>query len=375
MSINWYALVRGPLLTVVLIVVAGLHIYRVVQFFRATIPLPDRISPKLKTKPHQPERVRKRVRELASFIRASLHKFRINIRNTIFGMSPVAIWTTTVYHLVIFAALFFVEGHNVLLDLSWGVSLPSLPEGFMNVLTMIFLGITVFYLIRRGVQGSFRFPVIINDYLSLLITAAPFATGLIAYQQWLDYNTVIILHMLSGQLFFLMLPFSKMGHLIYFIFGRFFLDGELNLGRGRRVWKNDFPIEVLPPSSSADSGDVDVDYIRYMLKHKKTQMKVMMTFCSRCSNCARSCFLYNQTGDPSYIPSHKVFNSIGKLYRKRGSVSHAELEEIGDTVWNKCVLCERCYCPVGLKIADMIAFGRSICRSQGVYRKYDSFDD
>lgn len=375
MSINWYELFRGPLLTVVLIVVAVLHVYRAFQFFRATERLSNRKSSKTKTKPHQPKRFLKRLHEFAAFITARLHKFRLNIRNSIFGMNPVAIWTAAVYHLVIFAALFFVEGHNVLLDLSWGVSLPSLPEGFMNDLTMIFLGITVFYLIRRGAQGAFRFPIIAKDYLAILITAAPFATGLVAYQQWFDYDVVIILHMASGLLFFLMLPFSKMGHLIFFIFGRFFLDSELNLGGARRVWKTDFPIGKLPQPVTEKTDAVDSEYIRYLLKHKKTQMKVMMMFCSRCSNCARSCFLYNKTGDPSYIPSHKVFNSIGKLYRKRGRVNREELEEIREAVWDKCVLCERCYCPVGIKIPDMIAFGRDICRSQGVCRTYDSFDN
>ena len=376
MNISWYELFRGPLLSVVLIVVAVLHIYRVVQFFRATTPLVDGNRPEKKAKRrHSPKSLQERLYALPGSLLARFRQIRFNIRNSIFGMNPVAVWTTTVYHLTIFAALFFVEGHNVLLDLSWGVRLPALSEDFMNVLTMIFLGISVFYLIRRGAQGAFRFPLIVKDYLAILITAAPFATGLAAYQQWFNYDVVIILHMASGLLFFLMMPFSKMGHLLFFVFGRFFLDSELNMGGARRSWKTDFFIQKLPQPVLEKPEAVDSEYIKYLLKHKKTQMKVMMTFCARCSNCARSCFLYNKTGDPSYIPSHKVFNSVGKFYRKRGQVSREDLEEIRDTVWNKCVLCERCYCPVGIKIPDMIAFGRDICRSQGVVKTYDSFDD
>lgn len=259
------------------------------------------------------------------------------------------------------------------MDISWGVSLPSLPEGLMDILTILMLCITVFYLFRRGIVGKFHFPVIIKDYLAIIITAAPFATGLIAYRQWFDYDTVIICHMLSGLLFFLMLPFSKMGHLIFFVFGRFYLNGELSLARGRRVWKSDFPIHKMPPSSNEDG--VDAVYIKYLLDQKKTQMKVMMTFCARCSNCAESCFKYANNGDPSYIPSHKVFNSIGKLYRRKGKVTRTELEEMADIVWNKCVLCERCYCPVGLQIPEMISLGRAICRSQGVFKTYESFSE
>jgi ferredoxin len=366
MDINLYEFIRGPLLSLVLILVAGLHIFRIFQFFHATSRLPDNRSA---TRP--PKDFKQRLGGLMRSIPAGFRKFRTHFRNTIFGMNPVAVWTAAVYHLIIFAAFFFVEGHNVLLDISWGTSLPSLPEGFIDSLTAILLGISLFYLIRRGVVGRFHFPVIAKDYLAIIITAAPFATGFMAYHQWFDYNTIIICHMLSGVLFFLMLPFSKMGHLIFFVFGRFYLNGELSLTRGRRVWKSDFLIKKLPPSSTENG--VDVAYIKYMLDQKKTQMKVMMTFCARCSNCAESCFMYANTGDPSYIPSHKVFHSIGTLYRKKGKVTRRDLEEMADTVWNKCVLCERCYCPVGLKIPEMISLGRSICRSQGVYKTYDSF--
>lgn len=375
MSISWYEFIRGPLLSAVFILVVIFHLYRIFQFFRATTCLSNNKSPK-KTAIRPPSKsVKQRLRESILSIPAVIRQLRIHFRNSIFGMNPVAVWTTTVYHLLIFIALFFVEGHNVLLDISWGVSLPSLPEELMNILTMVMLGISIFYLIRRGAVAKFNFPVIVKDYMAIIITAGPFVTGLMAYQQWFDYDIIIVCHMVSGLLFFLALPFTKMGHLIFFVFGRFYLDGELNLASGRRVWKSDFPIKKLPVPSSSNENKVDAEYIKYMLDQKKTQMKVMMTFCARCSNCAESCFMYAKTGDPSYIPSHKVFHSIGRLYRKKGRVSMQELEDMADTVWSKCVMCERCYCPVGLKIPDMIALGRSICRSQGVYKTYDSPDE
>jgi Fe-S oxidoreductase len=88
--------------------------------------------------------------------------------------------------------------------------------------------------------------------------------------------------------------------------------------------------------------------------------------------CAESCFLYvNKDKDPTYMPSYKAIHSLGKMYRKKGKVSRTELEEMKDLIWNKCVLCTRCYCPVGISIPSMIAWARSICRSQGVYKEYD----
>jgi ferredoxin len=116
---------------------------------------------------------------------------------------------------------------------------------------------------------------------------------------------------------------------------------------------------------------VNHDVIREMLKQKKN-MEVFLSVCASCGMCAESCFLYvNENKDPSYMPSYKAIHSLGKMYRKKGKVSRPELEEMKDLIWNKCVLCTRCYCPVGISIPSMIAWARSICRSQGVYREYD----
>ncbi|MEZ4528215.1 MAG: (Fe-S)-binding protein [Desulfobacterales bacterium] len=108
-----------------------------------------------------------------------------------------------------------------------------------------------------------------------------------------------------------------------------------------------------------------------MLDQKKN-MEFFLSVCVGCGMCAESCFLYvNNDRDPSYMPSYKAVHSLGKLYRKKGKVSRAELEEMKDLIWNKCVLCTRCYCPVGISIPSMISWARSICRSQGVFREYD----
>jgi len=112
---------------------------------------------------------------------------------------------------------------------------------------------------------------------------------------------------------------------------------------------------------------VDVNLIREMLDRKKGRMTFCLSACAGCTLCAESCFLFrNHDGDPRYMPSYKVLNSLGKLYKKRGKVTRAQLEEMKDLVWRNCVLCERCYCPLGIDLPNMIAFARSILRSQGI---------
>jgi heterodisulfide reductase subunit C len=118
--------------------------------------------------------------------------------------------------------------------------------------------------------------------------------------------------------------------------------------------------------------DINIEEIKAIMDSDKAKMKLWLKVCAHCSLCAESSFLYTTRGrDPKYIPSHKFINSIGRLYKKRGKVDRESLEEIGDIVWNRCVLCTRCYCPFGIDIPEMIALGRKICRSQDIYRKYD----
>lgn len=121
-----------------------------------------------------------------------------------------------------------------------------------------------------------------------------------------------------------------------------------------------------------DGNDHQTESIRAIMEPEKTRMKLWLKVCAHCGLCAESCFLYTTRGrDPVYMPSHKFINSIGRLYRKKGKVDRRSLEEIGDILWNRCVLCMRCYCPFGIDIPEMIALGRRICRTQDIYRKYD----
>ena len=111
--------------------------------------------------------------------------------------------------------------------------------------------------------------------------------------------------------------------------------------------------------------------INKILDEHKSKMKLMLKVCVRCSFCAESCFLYRcRENNPKYMPSMKVINSLGILYKKKGKVTFEELEKMRDIVWHDCVLCTRCSCPMGINIPEMIALARRVLRSQGVYYSY-----
>ena len=121
-----------------------------------------------------------------------------------------------------------------------------------------------------------------------------------------------------------------------------------------------------------DERPIETAKIKAMLDRKKGKMKRFLSYCAHCSICAESCFLYMaHDKDPQYMPSYKAINSLGKLYKKKGKVDRGFLESIKGIVWRNCVLCRRCYCPIGIDIPSMISFARTVCRSQGVYPHFD----
>jgi len=124
--------------------------------------------------------------------------------------------------------------------------------------------------------------------------------------------------------------------------------------------------------SNQEMKKVDTKTIKALLNRRKGKMRRFLSYCAHCSLCAESCFLYMKyKKDPKYMPSYKVIHSLGRLYKKRGKVDWKFLNEIKGIVWKNCVLCGRCYCPIGIHVPSMIAFARTIVRSQEVYPQHN----
>ena len=116
--------------------------------------------------------------------------------------------------------------------------------------------------------------------------------------------------------------------------------------------------------------------IEKILKKKKDMIKLSLSACVHCSICSDSCFMFNTNRkDPTYTPAYKVINSIGRIYKKKGRLSDREYDKIRNLVWDKCVLCMRCYCPLGINIPSLIACARSVCREKGICRTYDDMEE
>ena len=215
--------IRGQLISISLLVfILGL-IYQLIQFFRLTKEK-EWVYPPLEVKSEK-----KTAGKWVSLCLASLN-------GTMWKTYPVVTVMTSVFHVFLVMVPIFLLGHNMLLDQSWGLSLWSLPESITDILTVIILICVAFFLARRLFLARVRAITTLYDYLILLIALAPFLTGYFAYHQWFNYDTVITLHILAGEVMLITIPFTKLGHMLFFFLYRFLIGNEYSFARGARAW-------------------------------------------------------------------------------------------------------------------------------------------
>jgi len=219
--------VRGPLaLSAFLIFFTGTA-YQVLRFFS--------LSRKIQKSTRKPFRLSPTSAVCTPPVKSMAQRISA-IKATIVGVHPVMTLITTLFHTCLVATPLFLLGHNNLIHDSWGISLFSLPEVVTDYMTLMVIGCALFFLFRRIVIAKVRSITTLSDYLILLLTAAPFITGFFAFHQTAAYKPIIILHMLSGEMMLILLPFTKLAHMIFFFINRFLIPHENSFGRGTRTW-------------------------------------------------------------------------------------------------------------------------------------------
>lgn len=151
-------------------------------------------------------------------------------------LQPVFSVMVFIFHISLLSAPLFLAAHNLLWDESFGISLWSMPDTWADLLTIAVMISGVFLFVRRIVRPEVRIITEIRDYVLLLLTLLPFASGFMAYHHIGEYQTMMILHVASGELLLILLPFTKLGHVVLFFFTRAFIGFEMGGRRGAKAW-------------------------------------------------------------------------------------------------------------------------------------------
>jgi len=151
-------------------------------------------------------------------------------------MKPLFTLISFLFHFCLLVSPIFVLSHIILWNESWSISWWSLPESLSNIMAIIVVISIVLFALRRVAQPTVRYVTSFSDYLLLLIVGAPFITGILAYYQVFDYNTIITIHIISGAAWLMAIPFTRIVHMLFFPFTRSYMGGEFGHVRNSKDW-------------------------------------------------------------------------------------------------------------------------------------------
>lgn len=240
------AFLKGPMVWIALAVFFGGIVVHAILFFALSrhkdpnyLPGVPKAKPKKKKEKEAPKESKTLVELINQPLQPLVRIFDKQwgyVESSIFLTHPVVATVTLIFHLLLFIIPIFLLAHNELIRNAVGFSFPSLSEGLADSLTMVVLFCGAFFLWRRGFVRRVRAISTAWDYCVLLLTLTPFVSGFMAFHQLGDYATVMLIHIASAELVLILIPFTKLNHMIYFFLYRLLIGSEYSFGQGKRAW-------------------------------------------------------------------------------------------------------------------------------------------
>jgi len=144
------------------------------------------------------------------------------------------------FHIGLIITPVFLFGHIALLRSAAGLGWAALPGAVADALTLLTIVCGLILMGARIFETDAAALSEPQDYLLLLLLMTPFATGFMALHPWanpLSYNAVLLIHILSGEAIFVLIPLTKLSHCVLFPFDRVSSDifWKLPPGAGEAV--------------------------------------------------------------------------------------------------------------------------------------------
>lgn len=143
---------------------------------------------------------------------------------------------TFAFHICLILVPIFLTAHVVMFSFAWGPKWGTLSEGTADWLSVLVVLAAVFFLVRRWMLPEVRFVTSVSDYVLLAVVAAPFVTGFMAHRQWFDYETMVVIHAISGAVMLMAIPFTRLSHMLFFPFTRAYMGSEFGAVRHVKDW-------------------------------------------------------------------------------------------------------------------------------------------
>ena len=143
----------------------------------------------------------------------------------------VMVWVETgvvgiLLHIGILLAVLFYSAHNVMWDYNFGFSLPSLPDGFMDAVTLATILACLVLGWRRLAVPASSYVTRQADWFSLLLVTGVMVTGFASAHGFGSESFMALLHVLFGEAILICLPFTRLSHAILIPFTRAYMGSE-----------------------------------------------------------------------------------------------------------------------------------------------------
>ncbi|MCD4741286.1 MAG: respiratory nitrate reductase subunit gamma, partial [Desulfobacteraceae bacterium] len=141
-----------------------------------------------------------------------------------------------IFHVLLFVLPIFLLSHVTLLEESMQWSWFTLSDSVADILTIVVILALVFFSIRRVTVPEVKFLTRMSDFLFILNVALPFITGFLAYHQFFAYKSIVIAHVISGELMLILIPFTRFFHMFMAPFTRAYIGSEFGNVRHAKDW-------------------------------------------------------------------------------------------------------------------------------------------
>lgn len=158
-----------------------------------------------------------------NYVRKLSWGFIIPIRSL--RVKPLYSIVSIIFHIGLILTPILLFDHNLLFENSIGFSLIglSLSKNVADILTIVTVITGLILLIMRASTKESRFLSRKQEYLWLVLIIIPFLTGIIISQTSVSpdtYQFFFLLHLLSGALIFVLIPFTKIAHCVLMPIGQ-----------------------------------------------------------------------------------------------------------------------------------------------------------
>lgn len=173
-----------------------------------------------------------------AILKRTLH-WIIPYRNA-FRARPIFSLISILFHVGLIVAPLFLYAHVALLQKDLGFGWPTLPGFLADTLTILAATAALLLIGIRLLDSATRSLSRMGDYFWLVMIVILFVSGFFCLHTTLSplsYKVMLLVHILTGELIFIMIPFSKIAHCVLFPFTQLIADlgWRFPAGSGEKV--------------------------------------------------------------------------------------------------------------------------------------------